>query len=101
MQFHPDMNSFEWDSGNKTKNWISHKVAWWECEEVFFNIPLFLAPDIQHSKDEERLYAFGRTNANRLLTIVYTIRNKNIRVISAREMNRKERKMYHEKSSSI
>ncbi|MBN1399066.1 MAG: BrnT family toxin [Bacteroidetes bacterium] len=101
MKLYSSYDGFEWDSGNRTKNWDSHKVAWWECEEVFLNFPLFISPDLQHSKDEDRLYAFGQTSAKRLLTIVFTIRNKNIRVISARDMDRKERKIYNEETSKI
>lgn len=101
METYLDIEGFEWDEGNKNKNWHKHSVAWWECEEVFFNHPLYLVPDIQHSQDEERIFAFGHTNAVRLLTIVFTIRKKYIRIISARDMNRKERNLYHEENSSF
>lgn len=94
----PDLLSectgFDWDEGNKEKNWISHQVTSSECEELFFNQPLVVADDVLHSKDENRYYALGQTNAGRLLFILLTIRKKLIRVISAREMSRKERKVY-------
>ena len=66
-----------------------------ECEEVFFNCPLIVRGDEKHSTEkEERFYTLGRTDANRLLFIAFTIRNNLIRVISARNMNLKERKRY-------
>lgn len=84
---------FEWDRGNVQKNWERHRVAFYECEEVFFHEPV-LVPDPEHSASEKRYFAFGRTVRGRLLTIVFTIRKDRIRVISARDMNRKERRHY-------
>lgn len=80
------------------KNWHRHKVTWWECEEVFFNQPLYVYPDERHSLTEERFYALGRTNSSRLLFIVFTRRKTKIRIISARDMHKKERKVYLEKA---
>ena len=88
--------SFDWDEGNKAKNWTKHKVLWQECEDVFFNDPLFIFPDIKHSEKEERYQALGHTNNKRLLFISFTIRKEKIRIISAREMSQKERKIYNE-----
>ena len=85
---------FEWDEGNRDKNWISHQVTSSECEEIFFNQPLVVADDTLHSKDESRYYSLGQTNTGRLLFISFTIRKKLIRIISARDMSRKERKVY-------
>lgn len=85
---------FEWDEANLHKNWLKHKVAHFECEEIFFNEPLIAAHDISHSEHEDRYYALGKTNNGRLLFVVFTIRNKKIRVISARDMSIKERSWY-------
>ncbi|MDI6731686.1 MAG: BrnT family toxin [Candidatus Margulisbacteria bacterium] len=85
---------FEWDSANLDKNWDKHKVAHFECEEVFFNKPLVVSPDIKHSSHEARFYALGKTNRNRFLFVVFTVKNKKLRVISARDMSKKERKWY-------
>ena len=85
---------FQCDEGNSDKNWYLHQVTNGECEEIFFNQPLVVTDDIQHSTAENRYYALGQTNAGRLLFIVFTIRKKQIRVISARDMSRKERKEY-------
>jgi len=85
---------FEWDKGNDAKSWEKHAVSNLECEQIFFNHPLITQHDEKHSISETRYYALGRTDANRRLFVVFTIRNNPIRVISARNMNRKERKEY-------
>ena len=85
---------FDWDEGNLLKNWDKHEVSPPECEEFFFNRPLAVAPDEAHSIDEARFYALGHTDARRLLFVAFTIRGDLIRVISARDMNGRERKDY-------
>jgi uncharacterized DUF497 family protein len=85
---------FDWDEGNLTKNWARHGVAGAECEQVFFNRPLAAAADEGHSEEEVRFYALGQSDAGRRLFIVFTICRGLIRVISARDMNRRERMEY-------
>ena len=85
---------FQWDDGNSEKNWISHQVTKSECEQIFFNQPLILGNDEKHSEIEQRYYALGQTDDGRLLFIVSTVREKLIRVISARDMSKKEREVY-------
>ena len=87
---------FHWDKGNSEKNWVKHKVKRIECEEIFFNLPLAISDDEKHTNTEKRFYALGKTKSERFLFISFTIRNNLIRVISARGMNRKERKTYEE-----
>jgi len=89
-----DCTGFEWDAGNRDKNWLRHGVSALECEQVFFNEPLLIAHDQKHSEHEARYYVLGRTDADRRLFLVVTVRNNLIRVISARDMNRRERKEY-------
>lgn len=86
--------SFEWDKHNSEKNWLKHRVSASECEEVFFNRPLVVGDDTKHLQSECRFYSLGHTDAGRLLFVVFTVRSDRIRVISARDMNRKERKGY-------
>ncbi|MDQ3801960.1 MAG: BrnT family toxin [Acidobacteriota bacterium] len=88
---------FEWDDGNSNKNWHLHDVSDGECEDVFFNLPLIIASDKKHSERESRFFALGRTDANRWLFIAFTVRNKLIRVISARDMTKSEKRKYAEK----
>ena len=85
---------FQWDEGNIDKNLRKHQVHNWECEQIFFNEPLIILDDPKHSLLEKRWAAFGQTDAGRLLTIIFTKREKLLRVISARDMNRKEKKFY-------
>jgi hypothetical protein len=85
---------FEWDSGNITKNWDKHDVTTGECEQIFFNRPLIVRRDRRHSTIENRYYVLGRTNMNRLLFAVFTVRNDKIRIISARDMTESEIKRY-------
>lgn len=89
-----ECTGFQWDSGNKDKNWLKHKVSNSECEQVFFNIPFLVKYDIGHSETEPRFYALGQTDLGRKLFIVFTIRDKKIRIISARDMSKKERETY-------
>jgi len=85
---------FQWDEGNIDKNLLKHQVHNWECEQIFFNEPLIILDDPKHSLSEKRWASFGQTDAGRLLTIIFTKRDKLLRVISARDMNRKEKKFY-------
>lgn len=88
------MDGFNWDEANSTKNWVKHKVTYRECEEVFFNEPRITYKDIKHSLTEKRYGILGRTDKNRLLHIIFTSRRNMIRIISARDMNQKERTKY-------
>lgn len=88
-----EIEGFEWDEGNLTKNKEKHNVDYKECEEVFSNQPFYF-PDRKHSQNEQRWLVYGVTNTGRYLTCVFTIREKLIRIISAREQNKKEKKVY-------
>ena len=89
-----DCQGFQWDSGNTDKIWDRHGVTPAECEELFFNRPLVVEADEKHSSGEDRLYALGQSDSGRLMFVVFTIRGRLIRVISARDMSRKERSVY-------
>lgn len=89
-----DVTEFDWDGGNAEKNWLRHRVSQAESEQVFFNRPLVVAEDELHSWTELRYYALGRTDAGRLLFVVYTLRGDRVRIISARDMTRREQKDY-------
>ena len=91
------ITSFEWDQGNARKN-EKHDVSMAEAEQVFFNTPLLVLEDIKHSRRELRFHALGKTEHVRLLHITFTLRHadEKIRVISARDMHRKEREIYEQ-----
>jgi len=96
----PDLtrcSGFEWDEGNLLKNWETHRVSASECEQVFFNQPLVTGDDERHSGQEPRYYGLGQTDASRRLFVVFTVRGTLIRVISARDMSRRERREYESK----
>ena len=87
-----DTTGFEWDEGNIYKNFIKHYVTREECEEVLTNNPETIR---SHHTEEERYIAFGQTDNLRKLAIIFTIRNKKIRVISARPQSKKERSNFN------
>lgn len=98
-----DFHGFQWDDGNSCKNLVKHDVSDGECEEIFFNAPIIFTEDVKHSELEHRVAAFGVTNSGRKLTAVFTVRRQLVRIISARDMNRREREFYkdHEKNSKF
>ena len=89
---------FEWDDGNSRKSGDKHHVSQAEAESVFFNDPLIVVADAQHSQREQRFNALGKTAQNRLLHVTFTFRQSGtmVRVISARDMHRKERTIYEQ-----
>ncbi len=89
-------SGFHWDRGNINKNLIKHNVENWECEQVFFNRPLLVLDDTKHSVLEKRWAAFGKTDTDRFLVVIFTKRGNLIRIISAREMNKREGIFYDE-----
>ena len=85
---------FEWDEGNEEKNWLKHRVAAKEAEDIFYDRKRLLLEDIKHSEEEPRFILIGRTKKGRILFTIFTIRAKKIRIISSRDTNRKEEDFY-------
>lgn len=98
MKIYKSPSGFEWDKGNKDKNLKKHAVTDQECEEAFFDPAKRILKDALHSGNEPRYILIGQTKRQRFLFIVFTIRKDRIRVISARDLNKKERTLY-EKSA--
>ena len=92
------ITGFDCDDGNSRKSADKHDVSQAEAEGVFFNDPLIVVEDSKHSETEPRFNALGKTTQNRLLHITFTLRQDGtlIRVISARDMHRKEKKAYEQ-----
>ncbi len=90
------VTGFDWDAGNARKSSDKHAVSQAEAEQVFFNAPLSVVPDTRHGADEPRFHALGKTDDGRRLHITFTLRSDGtlIRVIPARDMHRKERRIY-------
>jgi uncharacterized DUF497 family protein len=96
------VEGFDWDEGNARKSSEKHGVSQAESESVFFCDPLLIVPDPRHSQVESRFHALGQTSAGRLLHVVFTLRRQGtlIRVISARDMNSKERVIYEKEKEA-
>lgn len=94
------IEGFNWDEGNARKSVEKHGVSQAEAEQILFNDPLLVVADVGHSAHETRLHALGRTDADRLLHVTFTLRGDGrfIRVISARTMHRKERSRYEQET---
>jgi uncharacterized DUF497 family protein len=92
------ITGFYWDDGNSRKSADKHAVTQAEAESVFFNDPLIVVQDAEHSETEQRFNALGKTAQERLLHITFTLRQNGtvVRVISARDMHRKEKKVYEQ-----
>ena len=99
MRVVKDALEFEWDKGNSGKN-IKHKVEDKEAEEVFLDEKRFIFKDKIYSGKEERFRILGKTKKGRLLFIAFTIRSGKIRIISARDINKKEVYLYEKKVNS-
>jgi uncharacterized DUF497 family protein len=90
------IEGFDWDEGNNRKSADKHNVSQAEAEQVFFNEPLVVLSDEKHSVGEQRFHALGHTDDSRCLHVTFTLRQDAtlIRIISARDMHRKERARY-------
>lgn len=86
-----EVEGFDWDESNARKIRDRHGVRPSECEEVFSNAPRVVA-DPRHSTTELRYVAFGETRTGRQLAIAFTVRAARIRVVTARDQSRKERR---------
>jgi uncharacterized protein len=95
-----DFENFDWDTANIEKLWRRHHVTPTECEEVFFDDDTLVLYDSEHSYDEDPYHALGRTAMGRLLFIVFTVRGRRIRPLSARDMTRHEQAAYARQEKS-
>ena len=90
----PKVIAFEWDKGNIDKNFTKHRISNQEAEEVFFNKSFIIVEDKKHSLKEQRFQALGKTSKQRKVFLSFTIREDRIRIISIRDMNKKEEVEY-------
>ncbi|HSW97828.1 MAG TPA: BrnT family toxin [Candidatus Saccharimonadales bacterium] len=94
-----EINEFDWDKANTT-HIARHKVTREEAEEVFFDPKQVTYPDAKHSTiEEKRTIIIGETDEGRLLYQVFTVRKGKIRVVSTRDINKKEVKLYEKTAS--
>jgi uncharacterized DUF497 family protein len=99
-EYFPALTGFQWDAGNSEKNWLAHEVSHAEVEQAFYNRPVLVSPDSRHSQVEVRYYVLGRSNAGRTVAIVFTLRATLVRPIMARDMSRRERRLYAEQENA-
>jgi uncharacterized protein len=88
------IDGFEWDCGNIEKNLIKHEVTCQEAEEIFLDTESLNYDDKKHSVIEERLIKIGKSFSGRILIAYYTVRRNKIRIISVRDVNKKEKSLY-------
>ncbi len=89
------IEGFDWDDGNFHKNRLKHNVRSSECEEVFFNEPIIIVDDPEHSSGQEQRYkVLGVTTRGRKLLLAITLRSNKIRIITARDQTKKERTLF-------
>ena len=93
------VTEFDWDEANTEKNWIKHKVKKSECEQIFFDPKNIGLSDPKHSQIEKRFLMLGSTKVGRKLIISFTFRGDKVRVISARDQNKKEKSIYENKKT--
>jgi uncharacterized DUF497 family protein len=87
---------FEWNESKAAANLVKHGISFEEAQTIFDD-PLFIDfHDPDHSPDEDRYIIIGLSRQGRLLLVSYTERDAIIRMISAREVTRGERKAYEE-----
>ena len=96
MEYFTQAKGFDWDEWNTEKIWEKHQVSRAECEQVFFNQPFVVGEDTVHSQEEERFYVLGSADAGRDLFLVFTIRDGLVRIVTARDMSRNERRIYQD-----
>lgn len=97
MKILPEPIEFDWDKGNIDKNYLAHNVTNQEAEEIFIEKSQIILGDEKHSLKEKRYMLCGTTAKGRKLAVIFTIRNDKVRIISARDMNIKERRAYEKK----
>ena len=84
---------FEWDATKASVNFLKHKVSFGEAVEVFYDPNALEEYNAAHSSSETRFSIIG-LSSRRLLFVVFTEYNKQVRIISARKASKAERKFY-------
>ena len=90
---------FEWDSSKEFANWQKHRCQFTEASECFFDSNGFSIVDSDHSENELRFYWVGKSLADRVMTVRFTIRENKIRIIGCAEW-RKFRRLYLERTKA-
>jgi hypothetical protein len=92
---------FRWDAKKEHSNQRKHRVGFREAATVFEDLLSTTFPDPDHSEDEERFLTVGMSATGRILVIAHIEYDEEIRIISARQATRAERRFYEESAPSI
>lgn len=88
--------SIVWDSVKARINREKHGVDFEDAATVFLDPLLLVQPDMEHSQEEDRWIAIGRSMKDLLLVVIHTDKDRTIRIISARKATPKERRCYEQ-----
>lgn len=89
---------FEWNANKAISNLRKHRVSFEEASSVFSDVLATVYEDPDHSVDEKRYLIIGTSMNERLLNVAFADRGKRIRIISARKLTRREKKLYEEEN---
>ncbi len=87
---------FEWDPKKESSNLRKHKVSFEEASTALSDPMSVTGADPDHSIGEYRYVTFGISKFGRLLVVAHTEQDETIRIISARTVSKRERKIYEE-----
>ena len=85
---------FEWDPEKARRNLAKHGVSFDDAASVFGDPLAVTIDDPDHSREERRFLTTGVGKSRRLVVVAHTDRNEGVRILSAREATRGERKHY-------
>lgn len=86
---------FEWDDEKNVSNISKHSIDFNDISKVFEN-EMLIKKDLRQNYGEDRYIGLG-TLSDFVIVVVWTLRNKKIRIISARHANKNERNIYYDK----
>ena len=87
---------FEWDENKAKVNFGKHKISFEEAKTVFDDVFLLTFPVLTHSEAEQRYINIGLSSQGRILIVIHTERETNIRLISSRKAAKFEQRDYEE-----
>ncbi|MGK7893279.1 MAG: BrnT family toxin [Xenococcus sp. (in: cyanobacteria)] len=87
---------FEWDENKAESNWHKHGITFEQALTVFADPYLLFTEDTKYSEQESREWAIGEAENGSIIVVVFTMRDQNIRIISARKATKRERRRYEE-----
>lgn len=96
IQYEGTNTLFEWDSNKAEQNLEKHEVSFFDAAEAYEDPFFQMADDDLGDYGEDRERIIGVSQSKTLLLVVYVERTPRIRIISAREANRSERKVYEQ-----